>query len=226
MSTPELGRFQNHTSGCMEMYADAVTVRQYLDTHQDWFYRCAWPMTAEPLGETGYALTIGRFGALGFEVEPKIGLNLLPQEQGIYRIETIPVSSYMPQGYDVDFRAWLGLFEKSRGEEAWHAEPAQERSLNLPVITHVEWELDLDVKVQLPQFIQALPASLVQTTGDRLLNQIVHQVSRCLTDRVQENFHATLGIPFPRGNTKKPLWPRLGIITPPGRHSGSGSTAL
>jgi hypothetical protein len=100
--------------GRMDMSAGRQTVADYLDVHQDWFRRCAQPMTAEPLGNNGYALTIGHFGALGYDIEPRIGLHLLPQEQGIYRIETIPVPGYTPQGYEVDFQAALELQEQPR----------------------------------------------------------------------------------------------------------------
>ncbi|MDB9378687.1 DUF1997 domain-containing protein, partial [Nodularia sphaerocarpa] len=63
-------------------------------------------------------------------------------------------------------------------------------------ITRIEWELDLLVNLHFPKFIQRLPKSLVQSTGDRLLNQIVRQVSRRLTRKVQENFHQSLKLPF------------------------------
>jgi hypothetical protein len=65
-------------------------------------------------------------------------------------------------------------------------------------VTRVEWVLDLQVQVQFPRFIYALPKPMVQTTGDRLLNQIVRQVSRRLTHKVQEDFQTTMGIQFPR----------------------------
>jgi hypothetical protein len=171
--------------GRMDMSASRQTVADYLDVHQDWFRRCAQPMTAEPLGNNGYALTIGHFGALGYDIEPRIGLHLLPQEQGIYRIETIPVPGYTPQGYEVDFQAALELQEQPR---------TGDRSTPL---TSVEWTLDLQVAVQFPRFIRALPKGLIQRTGDHLLSQVVRQASRCLTHKVQEDFHATLGLPLP-----------------------------
>ncbi len=171
--------------GSMEMAATRQMVADYLDVHQDWFRRCAHPMQAHPIGETGYALTVGRFGALGYDVEPRIGLNLLPQDQGVYRIETIPVPDYAPQGYDVDFRASLELKEN----------PAPD--LDLGVTTHVEWELDLAVSVQFPRFIRALPENFIQRTGDHLLGQIVRQVSRCLTHKVQEDFHQSRQLELP-----------------------------
>jgi hypothetical protein len=182
--------FHGQFTSCMEMYADAKTVANYLDAHRAWFPRCAQPMTTEPIGETGYAVTIGRYGSFGYEVEPKVGLDLLPQTQGIYRIQTIPVPGYHPQGYDVDFQAALQLIELEA-----NVAPADR-------LTRVEWELDLKVKIHFPRFIHALPKQLVQSTGDRLLNQIVRQVSRRLTHKVQQDFHNTAGIPFPKKRRK------------------------
>jgi hypothetical protein len=189
--------FHGAFASCMEMYADAATVAAYLDAHQSWFPRCAQPMSAEQIGDNGYALTIGRFGSFGYEVEPKIGLHLLPQDHGIYRIQTIPVPNYTPPGYEVDFQAALQLVETELDATATAA--FQRANHTLPThLTRVEWELDLRVMIQFPRFIQALPKSLVQNTGDRLLNEIVRQVSRRLTYKVQEDFHTTTGIPFPR----------------------------
>ncbi len=182
--------FQTHFVGCMEMYADVETVAAYFDVHQGWFRRCAHPMQAEALGENGYALTIGRFGALGYEVEPKIGLNLLPHKNRVYLIETIAIPDYVPPGYDVEFKAAQELIEIP----ADYSNIKLRQTQDLPTTTtRVEWNLDLKVGVCFPKFIHALPLPLVQKTGDRLLAQIVKQVSRRLTYKVQEDFHATVG---------------------------------
>ena len=61
----------------MEMRADFQTVGTYLDRHEGWFRRCAAPMEVKSIDEQAYALTLGRFGNFGFEVEPTIGLRLL-----------------------------------------------------------------------------------------------------------------------------------------------------
>lgn len=195
--------FNGYYTSCMEMWADARTVADYLDVHSEWFRRCASPMSADPLGDNGYALTIGHFGAMGYEIEPKIGLHLLPQgADGVYRIETIPVPNYTPPGYTVDFRAQLQLCESGQGSDVVKQVTAAPKS-----ITRVEWELHLDVAIQFPRFIHALPHTLIQSTGDRLLNQIVRQVSRKLTHKVQEDFHSTRGLPFPTKGRKYP-WSR------------------
>ncbi|MDZ8262013.1 DUF1997 domain-containing protein [Nostoc sp. ChiQUE01b] len=180
------GRYQDF----MEMAAPVEKVAEYLNAHASWFSRCAEPMKVQSLGENGYALVIGRFGSFGYEVEPKIGLELLPPEEGIYRIRTIPIPDYQPPGYDVDYRASLQLIET-------------DVSTSISKVTRVEWELDLIVYLHFPRFIQRLPQSIIQSTGDRLLNQIVRQVSRRLTRKVQEDFHKSLEIPFPANSKKK-----------------------
>lgn len=184
-------RFYGRYSDSMEMYAPVNAVAEYLDTHASWFSRCAEPMKVEPLTQNGYALIIGRFGSFGYDVEPKIGLELLPPEEGIYRIRTIPIPDYHAPGYDVDYQASLQLVENVVNESPTGSE-----------MTRVEWELDLRVDIHFPKFIQRLPKPLIQSTGDRLLNQIVRQVSRRLTRKVQEDFHQSLGISLP-GNPKR-----------------------
>jgi hypothetical protein len=177
--------FHGTFASCMEMYAPVSTVAEYMNAHRQWFHRCAHPMKANPIGDNGYDLTVGRFGAFGYDVEAKVGLDLLPQEQNIYQIQTIPIPDYQPPGYDVNFQAAMRLLDAMDDR---HQAP----------MTHVDWDLDLKVTVQFPRFIYAMPRTMVQTTGDRLLNQIVRQVSRCLTHRVQEDFHREAGIKFPK----------------------------
>lgn len=184
LQTPDTIVFKGYYVGNMEMYADVNTVASYLDSHQGWFTRCAQPMDVKPIGHNGYAISLGRFGSLNFQIQPKIGLHLLPQNRGVYRIETIPVPGHEPEGYDVDFRAAMSLAEKQQEVLAGQA-------------THVEWELNLQTKVQMPKFIQALPQSLVKASGDKLLNQIVRQISRRLTHKVQEDFHTMMNLPLP-----------------------------
>jgi hypothetical protein len=167
----------------MEMRAPAAQVAAYLDQHEGWFRRCAAPMTVESLASNGYRLTLGRFGNFGFEVEPTIALELLPQSEGIYRIVTVPgvgESSGLERLYDVDFNASLTLDEAAESE-----------------VTLVRWQLDLSVWIRLPGVIALLPDQLVQSSGDHLLRQIVRQISRRLTWKVQEDFHASHGLDCP-----------------------------
>lgn len=195
-SNQEPTRFLSQFIGTMELHADAQTVAKYLDAHHGWFCRCAHPMKVRPLGNNGYTLTIGQFGAFGYDVEPKISLDLLPQDQGVYRIRTISMVDPDPQGYEVDFQAALQLAEASVNADGM-AETSQSK------LTRVEWHLNLEVAIQFPKFIQKLPKNLIQQTGDRLLAKIVQQVSQRLTAKVQDDFHATLGLSTPKHSRKK-----------------------
>ncbi len=181
-------RYSSRFADVMEMRAPSHSVATYLDHHDGWFRRCAAPMTVQPLGPNGYALTLGRFGNFGFEVEPTIGLELLPQSEGIYRIVTAALSdpdASLQEIYDVEFNAALQLEQGSEGE----TDPGTEAGAG--ILTQVRWELDLCVWIRLPAVIGLLPDKLVQSSGDHLLRQIVRQISRKLTWKVQEDFHAT-----------------------------------
>ncbi|ELS04194.1 Protein of unknown function (DUF1997) [Xenococcus sp. PCC 7305] len=189
----DLGKFHHYFSGWMAMYAPIPVVQQYLDTHQEWFRRCARPMKVEALGDMGYTLGVGRYGAFGFYVDPKIGLELVPQNYGVYRIETVPIPGPAPTLYSVDFKALLSLLEIPQTDES--GEITIDGVPN--VACHLTWELDLGVWLNLPGFIQKLPTNLIRTTGDRILVQVLRQVSQRLTRTVQEDFHRALEIPFP-----------------------------
>lgn len=181
-----LTHFQSQFTGRMELRGSAQSVTAYLDNHRGWFCRCAQPMAVTPLGERGYALKVGRYGSLGYEIEPQIGLELLPpDQQGIYRIVTVPVPGYTPPNYQVDFQAALQLLE-TRAERGESED-----------VTRVEWHLNLKVSIQFPRFITRLPQALIQGAGDRLLKQIVRQISQRLTAKVVADFHSTQGIAPP-----------------------------
>jgi hypothetical protein len=175
--------FSYHFIDTMPMAADIKTVGNYLDTHQDWFTRCAHPMQVNAIGKNGYALTIGKFNSFGYVIEPKVGLELLPHEDRVYRIQTIEVPDYTPPGYEVSFNAQMRLVETVNGDRLG---------------TKIDWDLDLKVYIQFPKFIQKLPAKVIQGTGDNLLKQVVSRVSRRLTHKVQQDFHGNLGLKIPR----------------------------
>ena len=184
---PQVRCYSSTFSDAMEMLASAEQVADYLDRHQLWFERCAAPMTVHVIDDQSYSLTLGQFGNFGFEVEPMIGLRLLPQHQGTYAIVTVPVPDADPALttlYDVDFQAELSLDEDPHQDAVAEA-------------TNVSWSLDLSVWIRLPKVITMLPEQLVQSSGDHLLRQIVRQISRKLTWKVQEDFHASHGLICP-----------------------------
>jgi len=171
----------------MEMLAPRDPVAVYLDRHEGWFRRCAAPMEVAAIDSQAYALRLGRFGNFGFEVEPTIGLRLLPQQEGTYAIVTVPLADADPalqELYDVDFQATLNLEPQTSENGSNEA-------------TSVSWSLDLSVWIRLPKVITVLPEGLVQSSGDHLLRQIVRQISRKLTWKVQEDFHASHGLVCP-----------------------------
>jgi hypothetical protein len=192
--------FQTHFEGSMEMYSDGDTVAKFLQSHEGWFCRCAQPMKVEPYGENGYILTVGRFGALGFDVEPKIAVVLEPPQDGKYFMHTVPLPDPTFLGYEVDYQAVMTLAEISRAEAGEGLEKVyRKQGINeLPEkITKVQWQLNMDVAVFFPKYIHKLPQALIRKTGDRLLAEIIRQVSPRLTFKVQQDFHEGMKLPLP-----------------------------
>ncbi len=200
---------EGHYAGKMDMAADGDTVGRYLNSHRGWFTRCAHPMQVEPISDHGYALVVGHFAVLGYEVEPKVGLYLSPLDHGVYRIDTIPIAGYVAPGYDVDFQAVLRLKE---GAEV--APPAT-------ALTEVDWELSLAVKIHMPRMLNSVPRSLLKASGDRLLHQVVRQVSKRLTRKVQEDFHHSHSLPLPESYRGHHFWSNWGR-----RNSSQGGRSL
>ena len=190
-------------SGYMDMYGDLETVAKYLNAHEDWFGRCAKPMKVEPFGENGYILNVGRFGSLGYEVEPKIAVILDPPQNNLYVMRTVPIPDYKTIGYEVQYRALMELARVATDEINAPAPSLLRQKIPIPsIITRVSWQLDLAVTVEFPRFITRLPANLIQTTGDRVLAQIVRQISPRLTYKVQQDFHNSQGLPLPGKNSR------------------------
>ncbi|MBP0018522.1 MAG: DUF1997 domain-containing protein [Cyanobacteria bacterium SBLK] len=190
--------FETHFRGSMGMVADRQTVAAYLDAHEGWFRRCAQPMTAEPFGKNGYILTVGKFKSFGYEVEPKMAVVLSPPQDGLYVMNSVEVPNYTPLGYEVSYTSSLTLEEVSGQEMDWNSSGATR-------VTKVEWQLHLFVTIQFPKFIYKLPRNLLQTTGDRLLSQIVRQISPRLTYKVQKDFHDRMDLPLPPKSSRQLL---------------------
>ncbi|MBD2109097.1 MULTISPECIES: DUF1997 domain-containing protein [unclassified Nodosilinea] len=189
---------EGYYAGKMDMAADSDTVGRYLNSHRGWFTRCAHPMQVEALSDHGYGLVVGRFSVLGYEVEPKVGLYLSPLDHQVYRIDTIPVPGYVPPGYDVDFHAVMRL------QDGPNATPP---ATNL---TQVDWDLSLAVKIHMPRLLNSVPRSLLKSSGDRLLNQVVRQVSKRLTRKVQDDFHHSHNLPLPESYRGHHFWSNWG----------------
>ncbi len=195
--------FQANFIGSMDMFSDLDTVANYLNAHQGWFCRCAKPMHVEPLVNNGYILTVGRFGSFGYEVEPKIAVVLNPPEDRIYKMYSIPVPNYHPCGYDVDYQASMELLEINSESYQNFPHLLKKQILIPDLITRVGWTLNLAVKVKFPKFIYKLPSSIIQSTGDRLLGQIIRQISPRLTYKVQQDFHNSHNLPIPPKSSRQ-----------------------
>ncbi len=191
--------FQSSFVGYMDMYSDYQTVADYLDSHEGWFCRCSKPMQVEPLGKNGYILSVGHFSYFGYDVEPKIAVVLNPPHNGKYTMHTVPIPGYQAPGYEVSYKSQMELQELDLQETLGkQVKQIFKSNKSCPdIIIRVGWTLDMSVTVDFPKFIHKLPSSLIQNTGDRLLAQIVRQISPRLTYKVQQDFHTRLNLPIP-----------------------------
>ncbi|BAW96595.1 hypothetical protein NIES970_15280 [[Synechococcus] sp. NIES-970] len=197
--TPPM-HFVTHYRGIMQMYAPLEAVAEYLARHGGWFHRCAKPMQVEPFTDNGYILTVGRFGNFGYEVEPRLAVVFEPPVDNAYRMYNVPLPEGQPQGYAIDYDAVMCLdhlpWDQVLATDTQARKMLGDRPMP-PVITQVNWELNLQVLVQFPKFIYKLPQGLLKSTGDRLLSTIISQVSPRLTFKVQQDFHDCLNLPLP-----------------------------
>jgi len=202
LETSKITWFKIKYSDCMELYVDVETVAKHFASHRNWFCQCAHPMKVKPLGENGYDLLIGKFGSFGYQVEARVGLELLPPDSaGIYKIKNIKVPNYTPPGYEIKFQSEMKLVELATEQFCSQKEI---QKLGLPhVITGAKWDLDLTVGVKFPEFIQKMSPALIEKTGNNLLLKIVRQVSRCLSHKTQIDFHTTYNLPFPKQRKRK-----------------------
>lgn len=192
--------FRTNFQGTMEMYSDEETVTNYLNNHQGWFVRCAAPMTAEPFGKNGYTLIIGRYGAFGYEVEPQMSVILEPPQERQYVMYSVPNPAFNHPGYEVDYRSemYLESIDISQGAKGVEQVFQAADSTSVPAqITRINWNLQLEVRIRFPRFIYRLPLNVIIKTGDRLLAQIIKQVSPRLSYKVQKDFHTCLNLPIP-----------------------------
>ncbi len=195
--------FEVSFNGRMDMYSDVDTVAKYLNAHEGWFCRCAQPMKVTPLSDNGYVLTVGKYGSFGYEVEPKIAVVLNPPLDRVYRMHTIPIPDYDSPGYEVNYNAVMKLQELEVDSTEIVTKGLFSKQIIPTRITQVTWELDLKVEVEFPQFIARLSSGLIQGTGDRLLAQIVRQVSPRLTYKVQQDFHSLHNLPLPSKSSRQ-----------------------
>ena len=195
--------FEVSFNGRMDMYSDVDTVAKYLNAHEGWFCRCAQPMKVTPLSDNGYVLTVGKYGSFGYEVEPKIAVVLNPPLDRVYRMHTIPIPGYDSPGYEVNYNAVMKLQELEVDSAEIVTKGLFSKQIIPTPITQVSWELDLTVEVEFPQFIARLSSGLIQGTGDRLLAQIVRQVSPRLTYKVQQDFHSRHHLPLPSKSSRQ-----------------------
>lgn len=197
--------FQTRFAGIMEMYSDRQTVCEYLNDHQGWFIRCAEPMKVTRFGNNGYTLTIGNYGAFGYNLEPQMTVILEAPQNDNYSMYSVANPQLSKSTYEVHYRSDLNIksIPLSQADKAIKKVYKKQGLEKLPEsITKINWQLQLQVNIQFPAFIYKLPTSMINSTGNRVLAQIVKQISPRLSYKVQKDFHSRLNLPIPPSTTR------------------------
>ena len=208
MAKPAMA-FQTKFAGIMEMYSDRVTVAEYLKDHQVWFSQCAEPMKVQAFGDDGYTLSIGNYGAFGYHLEPQMSVMLETSDGDTkYKMYSVTNSQY-EANYDVNYCSVMDLHAIPTTDAVTKVSKIyrQEGIKNVPSeITKIDWTLSLSVNIRFPNFIYKLPQSVIKSTGNRVLSQIVKQISPRLSYKVQKDFHDRHRLPIPpaKSRTCKP----------------------
>ncbi|WP_408648793.1 protein kinase domain-containing protein [Tumidithrix elongata] len=171
--------FRNYSSGTILLKGDMESVSKYIENHPQWLPQCILPLKARAIGANAYSLNIGKIGALGYEIDPTVNLYMTQDGRSNYQIKTQPIPAKDPNGYEVSFHSKIKLVEH----------PTRKPKNKT---TRIEWDLTLIAKLDFPMFVMILPTSLVQRTGDAILNQVVKQVSDSFSEKISQDFHRFL----------------------------------
>ena len=164
-------------TGCFTLPGSPNSVSRYLDSHHEWFERCAHPMTVTSLGPSSYSLCPGRFKCLNFAVEPIVGIKLIPIADDVYQLQNSPLNHPTDESmYALDFCLSLQLSELHET-----ASPAE-------VMTVINWELTVAIWAELPRVIRTMPKAIVRQAAMQLLNRIINQVTQRLTEKIKTDF--------------------------------------
>lgn len=184
----------------MGLCAPAAMAAAYLDAHSDWLAPCVQPMRAEPLGAQGYLLTIGRFDAFGYRVEPQMAVVFESPQVGLYQFYNVPLTDQPPEPlYKIHYQAAMQLQETNAAAVAWGAS----NRVIAPIVTRVDWYLNLTVTWQLPRLMAHVPRDWTQNLGETGLAQILQQMTPRLTQAVQQDFHQRHALLMPPRTSRR-----------------------
>jgi hypothetical protein len=175
-ASPRSVRIQAGRQGQVAMETEREPLAAYLGEHQEWIDRCFKPLKVFPLSESTYKLQFFRIGGLGFELEPCFGVEIWAEEDYLFRLGSIDLPSDADLPYTVDCQSYFQL-----------------RDLPDSGMTQVNWDLELDIWMELPCFLSAFPHSLVYNVGAKVVRQVTRRMSDRLTHNVCTDYYRSVG---------------------------------
>ncbi len=174
--------------GEVDLETDQATLADYLTQHSRWIERCFKPLQVYPLAADAYKLQFFRIGGLGFELEPCFGVQIWSEGDSLFRLGSIELPSDEGLPYRVQCQSSFRLEEIS---PTTRKDPKRQA----PIVTRVHWHLYLNIHMDLPGFLQALPYSLVHRVGSKVVQQVTRNMSDRLTHNVCSDFYRWIGKP-------------------------------
>ncbi len=175
-ASPHSVRIQAGRWGQVDMETEREPLAAYLQEHQEWIDRCFKPLKVFPLSESTYKLQFFRIGGLGFELEPCFGVKIWSEENYMFRLSSIELPSDADLPYTVDCQSFFQL-----------------QDLPTAGMTRVNWDLELDIWMELPRFLAAFPYNLVYNVGAQVVRQVTRRMSDRLTHNVCTDYYRSVG---------------------------------
>ncbi len=158
-------------SGSVDMTTEIPPLAAYLYKHHEWVQHCFRPLKVEPLSEDTYRLQFFRIGGLGFELEPCFGVQIGSESDRLFYLHSIELPSDADLPYHVDCVSHFRLEEIETG-------------------TRVNWDLNLNIHLKLPGFLQVLPYAKVKGVGEAVVKRVAQSMCARLTRNVCNDYYA------------------------------------
>lgn len=176
-ASPRSVRIQAGRQGQVDMQTKRESLAAYLQEHQKWIDRCFKPLKVFPLSDSTYKLQFFRIGGLGFELEPCFGVKIWSEKHYMFRLSSIELPSDADLPYTVDCQSYFQLEELPESG-----------------MTRVNWDLELDIWMELPRFLAAFPYNLVYNVGAKVVRQVTRRMSDRLTHNVCTDYYRSVGM--------------------------------
>jgi hypothetical protein len=158
--------------GRVELRTALPPLVRYFRDHAHWVPVGFRPLPVQREGEV-YRLQLPRFGAMGYELAPEVGLRVIEESERTHRLVSVDQPDL---DYRVDFGGVLGL------------EPADER-------IGVTWQTRFAIEIVPPAFLRLVPEAALKAAAQMAVSAMIGSVCRALIDNLTRDYRSRPGNP-------------------------------